>query len=506
MTQSLDIVILSVPFTEPLPMVAPVLLSACLNQGGVSAKGVDFGVEFYKEFTKKPYWAEIKAQLTLGQIQDNRLPKRAVIDMLKFNMRFLKNLKQYDPKWIGLSIFTTESINYSYILAYSIKKYLPNVKIVIGGKGSEITCSVRNKTHSQIYIDSGIATLAVVGDCEHVIADLIKQNKTGVYVSSQQTKEDLDQTPIPNWDEYDLIKYSDVSHAISEPYMAITASKGCVRNCTFCDVSNFWPKYLYRDPEKVAREIIVAYEKTGIKDFLFTDNLINGSVSNYRAFNKILAEEIPGKISYQGQAIFRDKDNMPEDDFILAKKAGCKVWSIGVESGSERVRFDLGKKITDNDLDWSVTQLAAQGIGQWWLMIVGYPTETEEDFKLTLELFKKYAHLGRQGLVKPSITPTFMLLNNSPLMQNIKLRDSLGLAHNVGNTWSGKFWTSTKNTDNTFPIRAERWRTAIRLLEDLGYATTPQSHDGYKKWAEEINSFEKIYNDNKHTFIPISQI
>jgi radical SAM superfamily enzyme YgiQ (UPF0313 family) len=504
MSQPLDIVILSVPYTDPIATVAPVLLSACLNKGGVTAKGIDFSIDFYEEFSTKHYWNMLKSQLTLGHIKEKDLPRRAIIDIFKFNKKFLLKLTQHNLKWIGLSIFSAESISYSYLLIYSIRKYLPGVKIVVGGKGSEAKCSVRGKAHSHIYIDEGLADLAVVGDCEHVIAEVIKNNTLGVYTSPSQTVDDLDAAPLPTWDEYDLIRYNNYKTAImTEPYMIVTASKGCIRKCTFCDVASFWPKYLYRDPTKVANEIITAHKKTGTKLFLFTDNLINGSVSKYRTMNQVLADTIPNTIKYAAYAIFRNKDTMPVEDFALAKRAGCFSWSIGIESGSERVRFELGKKITDEDLDWSANQLAKHDIQQRWLMLAGYPTETDDDFKLTLEMLRRYAHIAKRGLIKASVTPTFMLLNNSPIMQDTALRNSLGLSHNVDSV-TNKFWTSTINVNNTFPIRAYRWRTIVNLLDELGYQW--DENNPRDKYLDEIDTLEKIYNEQKIKIIPITQI
>lgn len=139
----------------------------------------------------------------------------------------------------------------------------------------------------------------MVGDCEHVIAKLLKENINGVYVSPQQTPEDLDNSPSPKWDDYDLSIYHKLNlsaEVLDEAYMTITASKGCIRKCTFCDVASFWPKYVYRNPVSVADELIGAYRATGIKNFLFTDNLMNGSVTNYRKINQRLVEIIPNTI------------------------------------------------------------------------------------------------------------------------------------------------------------------------------------------------------------------
>lgn len=494
-----DALFLSVPWTEPIPAVAPVLLSACLKQDNLKAKGIDLSLHFYKEFHKKEYWAELKTKLQIGWVENNKLPRRAVIDILKWIKRYVLNLKKkYNPRWLGLSIFTSESVDFSYMLIYTIRRYWPEVMIAVGGKGTEVEVMYGSKKkHYQQYIDTGLADLAVVNDCEHIISKLIKENAKGVVIASGQTQTELDQSPVPIWDDYDLNAYTDYYDESmgNEPYMAITASKGCVRKCTFCDVEKYWPTYLYRDPTKVAEEIITGYKKTGIKTFAFTDNLINGSVSHYYKLNEILAKEIPGEIKYYGNAIFRGKQHMSEEHFEIAARAGCRGWAIGVESGSEKVRFDMRKKVTDEDTDWTVEMLAKYKIHQKWLMIVGYPTETEKDFQLTLDFLKKWAHLGKQGMVSVSFTPTFMLLDGSPLMGNRKLVHDMGLEHNIGSPWGQKFWTSTVNTSNTFPVRYDRWQRAKNLLEDLGYSWPELIPKDV--WTKELDEMMKIYNVKK---------
>ena len=492
-----DALFLSVPYTEPVPSVAPVLLSACLKRDNLTARGIDFGLHFYEEFYKKEYWPELKGQLITGWLQNNRIPRRAVIDMLKWTKRYVLDLKErYNPRWLGLSIFTLESIDFSYILIYTIRRYWPEVLIAVGGKGVESTEFKTGKNHYDQYIDMGLADLAVVGDCEHIIGKLIKEDATGIVVAPPQKKEDLDRNPIPNWEEYDLRIYNNYYDSlVSEPYMAITGSKGCIRDCTFCDVGSFWPKYIYRDPKLVANEIISGYRKTGIKAFQFTDNLVNGSVSHYRKMNEILAREIPNEIRYQGYAIFRGKQHMPEEDFELAARAGCGSWAIGVEGGSEKVRFDMRKKVTDEDTDYSAEMLAKYGIHQKWLMMVGYPTETEADFEMTLDLLRRWAHVGKKGGISVSFTPTFMLLHNSPLMQNTKLVHELGLSHNVRSVWGQKFWTSTANPDNIFPVRYDRWKRAVTLSEELGYPWVESNPKDL--WYKELDELMKIYNSKK---------
>jgi len=497
-----DVVILSVPYCEPYPMVAPVLLSACLNQAGISALGVDFNIKFIQEFHNRAWYSDLKNFLCMGHLVNVNIGASAMREVYKFTRRFLQDLHtQYNPQYVGLSIFTSESLDFGLILCYMLRKYFPDTKIIVGGKGLEVNHSDTNKKHYRFWEENSIADLIIVGDAEAEIIHSIKQNKTGLVVSQPQTKQDLDLIPMAEWGSYDLQSYSTLSHVRDqqtgsvEPYMAITGSKGCVRQCTFCDVASFWPDFIYRDPIHVADEIIHNYQHTGIKSFHFTDNLINGSISNYREMNRHLVNNIPRTITYQGYAIFRGRDQMPDEDFRLASEAGCQLWVVGVESGSERVRHDMKKKFTNDDLDWSVNTLYKHNILQSWLLIVGYPSETEADFKETKNLLVRYAHLARDKKIQIGITPTFALLSNSPLSSNKDLAIEYGIEHNQRDLAGEKFWTSTRYLDNDYPTRSRRWKELTSLSEDLGY----QFHSGMPidKWRNEIASLDMMYNESK---------
>ena len=507
MLQQKQVVILSVPYTEPLPMVAPVLLSACLNNAGISAAGLDFSIKFMSVFVNKPYWPELKNQIALGISSDHGLPRRALIDVLKFIKQELTTISaKYNPEYIGLSLFTNESINFTYILIPYIRKYLPNAKIMLGGRGLELTCGVENREHYKKYWDHGMADLIIVGDAETAIIESIKENAVGIYHAKTQDREDLENIPIPNWTDYDFDLYKQFSnYRIVEGhdtpgedprYIAVTGSKGCVRNCTFCDVSSFWPKYIYRDGVKIAEEIIANYEKTGIQNFRFTDNLMNGSISHYRKMNVELASRIPDTISYRGYAIFRSKAQMPEEDFELAKRAGCVQWAVGVESGSERVRYDMKKKFSNDDIDHGITNMNKYKIALSMLLMVGYPSETDRDFAESENLLKRYAHLNKTGLIKIGITPSFMLLQNSPLIQSKDISDLYKFNYNLSDNLSRWFWTSELNPENTFEVRYQRWKKLMTLSQELGYPFWQGMPIG--KWSDELENLKKVYDEKQY--------
>ena len=499
------IVILSVPYQEPFPSAAPMVLTSCLKSAGISAKALDFNIDFLIEFIDKPYWADFRAQVTLG-VKSSTFKFRALVDILKFTRRQLLEIKKkYDPEFIGLSVFTHESIDFSYILAYCIRRYLPGVKIIVGGRALELKTPQQEFYYNTFY-NHGLADVVVVGDAEYSIVKVINENIQGIYISTSLTRDELNGLPMPDWSDYNLSSYNNSigSYSINDNQethaITITASKGCVRKCTFCDVESFWPKFVYRDGAQVAQEIISHYRQTGITQFNFSDNLINGSISEYRKMNTILAETIPNTISYSAFAIFRSASQQDDEDFRLAHLAGCKELAIGVESGSERVRYHQKKKFSNSDMDFGITNLYKNNIRQTWLLMVGYPTETEWDYLETERLLRRYQHL--RDLISIDVTATFQLNDNAPLLTNHTLRDSLNFTFDCDNKFSRYFWVSAENPNNTFPVRYDRWQRLTNLVIELGY-TCEFNRD---RIIAELDRINDIYNETKHKKVfPISR-
>lgn len=504
-----EIVIMSVPHCEPYPMVAPVLLSSCLNTAGISAQGVDFAAIFSAQFGHEPWYGKFRNFLTFSHMTESR-PDRKILKLIyKFTKHFLKELvTRWNPSAIGISIFSTDSLDFGIFISYMIRRHHRGLKIIAGGKGLEVTHQ-NNEKHYSIWAKHHIADLIIVGDAESELIESIKLNKLGLVFARSQTASDLDAMPLANWKDYDLGIYDSISNLANtsepnqEPYISITASKGCVRKCTFCDVAEFWPKFIYRDPVKVAEEMIHNYEHTKIKVFKFTDNLINGSISNYNVMNQVLAERLPRTISYSGYAIFRNKNQLKEHHFKLAATAGCTLWSIGIESGSEKIRHQMKKKFSDDDIDWSANMLSRYGIKQTWLFMVGYPSETEFDFALTKKLLKKFQRLGINQEITLVITPTFSLNRNSPLLDDDRMAREYGVEHNldINKPGSEKFWTSTKYIDNDYPTRSRRWKELTAYAQDLGYGFARGMT--MSKFIAEIEALDEFYKIPHNKIIPI---
>lgn len=476
MTDSMhDILLVHVPYmfnTNP-PMAAP-LLKACLAQHGINAKALDLNIDFIN--------SKVSADSIIVWMQ-HPISKPNITEWENYKdwmHQHAKAIAQTDIPYVGISVFTKDSQRAAEDLAYFIKQENPAKKIVLGGQGTNVYQSQWKSNWYQLMLDSGIVDAVVLGEGEKAIVDVIKNNLTGVVQIPQLTNNELDLVPLPDFSDYNLSSYM---HDLDDEYFAIpiTASKGCVRKCTFCDIGKHWPKFRYRNGTRVAEELIHYYKNYNFKYFRFTDSLINGNTKELRAMNTKLAEEIPYTIKYRGQLICRPQNQMPKNDFKLMAKGGAYRVQIGIESGSEAVRDHMGKKFSNADIDYCTYQLFDNNIKQSWFIFVGYPTETEQDYEDTLNLIKKYKHLVKDQMLQIIPTGVFQLLDGTP-SSSPKMLEELDIEQHIVNGYQTYNWVSNKYPENTFNVRAERFKRLVELCKELGFISDFENMvDGHMK-------------------------
>jgi len=172
------------------------------------------------------------------------------------------------------------------------------------------------------------------------------------------------------------------------------------------------------------------------------------------------------KVKWNGQFIIRPAKTFSEKDFDNLANSGCSGLSVGIEAGSESVRYHMQKKFSNDDLEWFIRNLGDRGIKMKFLLIVGYPTETAEDFLETLDMlekFKKYSPTTQ-------ISPHMMLIDKgTPLDFNHReLYDNFGF--------------DFKNENSDYKERYRRFLKVFEVGQSLGY--------GFKDHA--LNKIQKF--------------
>ena len=487
----LDLLIITVPFTYTFgPSLSPALLKACAIRDGISAQAWDISADFnYCHKNHEAYQSLVDwmgaPELTITKKEFNWYQSTVV--------NYAKTIvDQYNPKYLAVSVLTQNSQRFAEDICYHVKLLNPDIKILLGGSGVDVFQYTYQCKWYELLLQEDLADTVIIGEGEYALSRVILQNLTGVVKEPQLTNQQLSQVPVPDYDDYDFSIYKSATNSYwnrkedvksqNDLIFLVTASKGCVKNCSFCDVGKIWSKFRFRGAEQVANEIITLHEKYGATYFSFTDSLINGGIRVFNELNLILAEKIPKTIRYDGQMICRGKSDMPEKYFEAMARAGCYSVSMGIESGSEQVRMHMGKGSSADNVYYSTEMLIKYGIKQSWNIIAGYPTETDDDWSKTMDLIR-YWMPRSNGLLQIVPVGTFLLLEGTPMTDTNKYVD-LGLKKNVVSGYSGFAWTSAKNMTNTFDVRCKRF------LELCNYLLEQQP-------AGDASIFQKILTTQK---------
>ena len=485
----LDILFLNVPpMSLSYPAAGTTLLSGICQANGFASKVTDLNYELFEQHGTDAY-NQIVSYLTLsGDLPDN-------INYLYTNFihEQINKIEKLNVRFVGISVFTFECQKFTQDFCTALRQRNFKGKIIIGGAGLSTTgIATKVSNFGDRMLDQTLVDFYIRGEADKVILSVL-QNKYEQINSQVYQIDDLEKISLPDYAGVINNKYAWPN---STPTLPITGSRGCVRACTFCDIHKFWPSFKFRSGYSIAKEMITVFKNTGVRNFVFTDSLINGSIKSFRELCYSLTEyyrdnNLPDRyFTWSGQFICRDSQSFKEKDFELAAQAGMTGVAIGVESGSDRVREHMKKKFTNKDLDFTLSCLEQFGINCYFLMISGYPTETEEDFQDTVNMFHRYEKYAITGtILGVNLGGTLSLDSGTDLTENAKDLGIHGLSSESDSLF-GLDWRSDNNPNLTLEERIRRRVVLQELLMDLGYNVWNGDH----QLKRLMNSYTKIKN------------
>jgi anaerobic magnesium-protoporphyrin IX monomethyl ester cyclase len=297
-----------------------------------------------------------------------------------------ETLKDKKPDVIGFSIVHANRWG-GIDIAKIAKRILPEVKIVFGGVGTTFLWK-HLLTHFK-EID-----FAVLGEGEYSFLNLIKcieeknyekineikgiafrKGKKVFKTSDAEVIQDMDQLPVPS-------KYFEFQH--------LSSSRGCPANCSFCGSPEFWGrKVRFHSPEYFVEQLERLYRK-GITFFYVSDDTFTMRKDRIiRICKKIIEKDL--KITWF--AISR-VNYIDEEILYWMRKAGCIQISYGVESGSEKIRDVLNKKIKTDDIKRAFALTTMYGILARAYFIYGSPGESWGTIQETMDLIREIKPLS----------------------------------------------------------------------------------------------------------------
>ncbi|MBI2889499.1 MAG: B12-binding domain-containing radical SAM protein [Nitrospirae bacterium] len=287
-----------------------------------------------------------------------------------------------------------------------IRETQPHARIVVG---NTVASSIPER-----ILSGSAADVAVVGEGDATFVDVVRAVERGESLESVQgiyTRadsrivrtphrppiEELDTLPYPNRDLFDIQAYLDSSpNNISEPYpiprgelrvMNITTARGCVFRCTFCYHAFQGMGFRYRSTENVVGEIRDLVGRYGANYVQFWDDLTFPAKGFLEKFCDVLAQHrlrIFWSASVLG-TLFAKPD--PRDAVIVRKmkESGCVGVAYSIESANADILRAMNKPISREGFANTRNTLLKGGIATISSVVFGYPSETVETIKNTID-------------------------------------------------------------------------------------------------------------------------
>lgn len=347
--------------------------------------------------------------------------------------RLITDIKNFNSDTILVTVFSfmQHPLAVYFLEQIAELRKSNSIEILIGGPGVSFN-PTPNLTNGEILLKNDLVDYYCLGEGDEVILKWLcgENNILGINGKSNRFSSWVSQIDnldtaylIPSYKKIPTENYKSLEHK-TRPVYSISTSRGCVRNCSFCDIAKSWPKFRFRSGKKIAEEILKHHNDVGAVNFQIVDSLINGSLKSFRDFNLEMIQlkqrySTLRDFTYNGMFIVRDKKSHTESFFATIKAGGCESITIGVETGSDRLRFEMNKKFTNEDLDYHLEMCQKYEIKNFLLTFVGYPTETAEDYMLTLNMLERYQKYLIDGTIQGiNHSGIYVLLPNTPVFDH----------------------------------------------------------------------------------------
>lgn len=472
----IDVAIVSIPRIAPVrPAAAPPLLKSLCNQAGKSSKIFDLNQDFYVDFVRRHPKAA-------AEVDEYFIIKEQVLSDQSFDLyvgwieQWIEKITSMKPKILAVSVFSWQSQKMAHDFIRSIRPVYDG-EIIVGGQGLEFSQNMSahwapRAGFGQYLLDNHLVDWFLKGETEETFLRFLADERDIPGLNRHETVvlPDANGIPISDFSDLDLNGYL---NGYEGGVLPIESGRGCVRSCSFCEMSSEHGTYRAKDGRMLAQEVTHYYETYGVKHYYFHDDLMNGNLRDFNVFVDNILEYyqrhslLDRTFSFSGYWIIRSPKQFDAQSFEKFYRAGGNTLVTGVETGSDRLRKKMRKGFTNCDLEFNLEQISRLRMKFYFMLIAGLPGETPKDFQQTLDnlaRWQKYVATG--AIIGINLGTTATIEPGTDIFDNFKKYNLVGLQ---GQRPQGINWMCTETPELNYK---ERVRRRVRLQEhvlSLGY-------------------------------------
>ena len=312
---------------------------------------------------------------------------------------------------IGFSVVFQQLLA-SLALARALKEKYPHIPIVFGGASLEddIADEIMRHCPQVDYIHCGDAEVSFPEMVRRLDRGQSLQGLQGVmwrdkgkiqYAGRSANFMAMDETPLPDFDEYFYARdeggYENYKDAC-EPMLPIETGRGCwwgeKHHCTFCGLNRSGMEFRAKSPDRVIEQLDQLARKYGIFSFNAIDNIMAPEYTE-KLFRRLAEANTDLELHYE------IRPNLSRTQLARLRKGGLNSVQPGVESLATNVLKSMRKMTTGMRNIELIKWCTYYGINCMYNILMRFPGETEEDYRLQAELVPRILHLQPPwGIVK----------------------------------------------------------------------------------------------------------
>ncbi len=276
----------------------------------------------------------------------------------------------------------------------TVRKHSPDTKVIVGGPHIYNVCEavdadtanfVLEEMGAEIYVFDSQGESSLAGAVEALkngspdlsrVPNLIYRNGSG-FERSERVIEDNDMDGnVVDWSLFDRSVYT--------PSVQMRTARSCSFKCAFCRYPAVGGALKLNSVDIIEAELKKLKDQ-GVEQVIFIDDTFNVPLPR---FKKLCQMMIKNRFNFRWYSYFRCS-NADQEAFDLMAESGCKGTFLGIESGDQTVLDNMNKFAKIPKYVDGIVNLNKRGITTHASFIVGYPGETEQTIRNTIDFINE---------------------------------------------------------------------------------------------------------------------